>query len=539
MSLIRSLNSGVSGLRSFQTKMDVIGNNIANVETAGYKSSRVTFAEMMNQRMGRQGGNGDSAPQLNNEVGLGVRVASIDRDFTQGTMNTTGIETDLAIDGSGFFMVSSGGENLMTRAGNFVFNKDGFLVDQAGRSVQGYNADHSGNIMRGAATNAIRIDYDNALPPQQTENVTLAGNLAADTSTTRVIQSNSALTIVGGGFASRDTDLNDLNQMTTDLDDGDGLVFTIRNNEGVSNPHTFTYAAGATVGDLVDWLNSELGAEGSIALVDGMLTIRSSQMGESELGIDNVSVTGSGSMNMPSFTVSQEGVTNTRTTSTTVYDDLGRAHTLVVDFSQVAESEWQYSARFMDGEQITSGESGTVTFDELGQLTSDDSFTINYEPGNGAGSAVFEMQLGDTSRGSQFTQYAGTNSAKIVGQDGYTQGALVDVTIDGAGQIEGIYDNGKSRILSQIALATVQNELGLEMIGEGLYRATSTAGEVFVNDASSMAETSISSGTLESSNVDLAREFTEMITSQRAYQSNARVITTSDEMLMEAVNLKR
>src|SRR5690625_1998543 len=124
MSLIRSLNSGVSGLRAFQTKMDVIGNNIANVETAGYKSSRVTFAEMMNQRLGRSGGGDGAAPQLNNEVGLGVRVASIDRDFTQGSMNTTGIETDLAIDGSGFFMVSSGGESLMTRAGNFVFNKE-------------------------------------------------------------------------------------------------------------------------------------------------------------------------------------------------------------------------------------------------------------------------------------------------------------------------------------------------------------------------------------------------------------------------------
>src|SRR5690625_5199036 len=336
MRLSRSLNEGVSGLRSFQTKMDVIGNNISNVETAGYKSSRVTFAEMMNQRMGRSGGDGDSAPQLNNEVGLGVRVASIDRDFTQGTMNTTGIETDLAIDGSGFFMVSSGGESLMTRAGNFVFNKDGFLVDQAGRSVQGYNADKSGNILRGAATDAIRVDYDNALPPQQTESVILAGNIGADTSSSRVIQSNSALTIEGGGFAGPDTDLNDLSQVTN-LVAGDQIEFTIRNNGGDSNPHIFDYTADATVDDLVSWLNSELGSEGSVALVDGMLTIRSGQMGESELNIESARVVGSGDINMQAFQVSQEGVKNTSTTNNTVYDDQGREnHSIRLNSCHVA-----------------------------------------------------------------------------------------------------------------------------------------------------------------------------------------------------------
>src|SRR5690606_7361940 len=183
MSLIRSLNSGVSGLRAYQTKMDVIGNNIANVETVGYKSSRVTFSEMMTQRLGRQGGGGNSAPQLSNEVGLGVRVASIDRDFSQGALNATGIATDLAIDGDGIFMVQVGNESLMTRAGNFVFNRDGYLVDQGGRFVQGYNADNQGNILKGAATDAIRIDFENSLPPRQTETVRLAGNLSADTST--------------------------------------------------------------------------------------------------------------------------------------------------------------------------------------------------------------------------------------------------------------------------------------------------------------------------------------------------------------------
>jgi flagellar hook protein FlgE len=115
----------------------------------------------------------------------------------------------------------------------------------------------------------------------------------------------------------------------------------------------------------------------------------------------------------------------------------------------------------------------------------------------------------------------------------------VDLSIDGDGRVQGIYDNGNNMVLAQLSLGRVQNENGLEMVGGGLFRATSAAGEVFVNTADTFAETNINSGTLEGSNVDLAKEFTEMITSQRAYQSNARVISTSDEMLMEAVNLKR
>lgn len=545
MSLIRSLNSGVSGLRAYQTKMDVIGNNIANVETVGYKSSRVTFSEMMTQRLGRQGGGGNSAPQLSNEVGLGVRVASIDRDFSQGTLNSTGIATDLAIDGDGFFMVQVGNESLMTRAGNFVFNRDGYLVDQGGRFVQGYNADNQGNILKGAATDAIRIDFENSLPPRQTETVRLAGNLSADTSTFRVIQSQSALT-TSAGFATEGDNLSDLNEITG-LAVNDDIVIELIDNDGTTN-HTFsfTYTGGETVGDLKSAFNSFLttqNIDATLDLIDGLMVLRSTEMGANGLNISSITLDRGGTTidtSIPAFQATQEGAFGTRTTSTTIYDNLGRAHTLILDFTQVGLNEWEWDARFLDGEVInTTSPAGTIQFDELGQLTTSDTLNINFSPGNGLGDTDFSITLGDPSSGSRFTQYAGSNSAKVVGQDGYAQGRLVDVAINGSGQIEGIYDNGNSQVLAQVAIATVQNELGLEMIGDGLFRATSAAGEVFVGDASDLPNTSISAGNLESSNVDLAREFTEMITSQRAYQSNARVITTSDEMLMEAVNLKR
>lgn len=541
MSLLKSLNSGVSGLKAFQTKMDTIGNNIANVETAGFKSSRVSFAEMMSERLGREGG-GDSSPQLSNQVGLGVRVASIDRDFSQGTMQSTGRTTDLAIEGNGYFMVSDSGENLMTRAGNFVFNKDGFLVDQGGRSVQGYIADKNGDVLGGGAAEDIRVDFENVLPPKKTDKVTLAGNLNASTSTNQILQAQSGFT-VGGSPADGTTEINDLSQTITPLADGDTIDFDVTLNDGTAATYQFTYGAlndGTTLDEMVTALNGLMPpAEGEFSLVDGIMVLRSNDMGESELNITGTTVTGTGDVNIPGFQVVQEGQDNSQTMSTTVYDDLGNAHSLLLDFTQTDPNEWTYSARFLDGEEITGGETGTVSFDELGQLTSDNLLALTFEPGGGANASSFNVSLGDSESGTRFTQYAGSNSAKVIDQNGYTQGELIDVAINGAGQVEGIYDNGNSMVLAQLALGRVQNQNGLEMVGGGLFRATSAAGELFIDTADKMSNTAINSGSLEGSNVDLAKEFTDMITSQRAYQSSARVISTSDEMLTEAVNLKR
>jgi flagellar hook protein FlgE len=556
MSLIKSLNSGVSGLKSFQTKMDTIGNNIANVDTTGFKSSRVTFSELMNENIGGAAG-GESAPSLSNQVGLGVRVASVDRDFSQGTIENTGKATDLAIEGDGYFVVNDGTQDLMTRAGNFTFNKDGHLVDQSGNYVQGYNANDSGNILGGGATDNIRVDFENALEPKQTSQVDLGGNLNASTSTTQVVQAQSAYTDGSGNLADATTELNDLSQTTTDLTSGDEINLTVSQHDGTSETVTFTYGAGnngTTLGDMITRFNNQL-SQGEISLVDGMLRLKSGQTGDSDFDVTSLSVNdvdGSGStMNMPGFQISQEGNTGTQTMSTTIYDGLGKEHSLLVDFTQTGQGQWSYEAKFAGGESITginasngSGNvnngvaTGTISFDASGQISGGGNFNIDFDPGNGASSTNFEVNLGGAG-GADFTQYSGANTAKVLSQDGYTQGSLVDVRINSDGRVKGIYDNGENQDLAQLALGDVQNEDGLEMVGGGLFRATSAAGEVFVDGADNIANSNIRSGALEGSNVDLAQEFTEMITSQRAYQSSARVISTSDEMLTEAVNLKR
>lgn len=538
MSLMKSLNSGVSGLRAFQTKMDVIGNNIANVDTTGFKSSRATFSEMLNQRIG-SGGGSQSSPQSGAQVGLGVRLAAIDRDFNQGGLQTTGRQTDLAIEGEGFFMVNEGTQPFLTRAGNFAFNRDGFFVDQAGRKVQGFNADSEGNIIAGGATDDIRIDFENILDPQATENIFVAGNLNADTSTNQVIQSRSAFTTAGGALATPATLINDLSQTTTALAAGDQIEFEFTLNDGTALTATHTYAAGDTVEDMINSLNTALAGDGNVSLVDGILVLRSDTLGDSSLNINSAAVTGTGDINMPGFQVTQAGSTGSQTISTTVFDGLGRAHTLLVNVTQTDVNTWEYEASFLDGEEITAGGTGTIEFDESGSLTSDSTFEIGFDPGNGAGPMSFNVNLGNPDDGSRISQFSGSSSAKITSQDGFTEGRLVDFSFDGDGFINGIFSNGRNVQLGQLAIADVANNNGLETVGSGLFRNTVASGDISINTAANMEATNLSAGVLEGSNVDLAREFTEMITSQRAFQSNARVITTADELLAETVALKR
>lgn len=538
MSLVKSLNAGVSGLNAFQKKMDVIGNNIANVGTVGFKSSNISFSEMMSNNSSRTGA-GSGNPQMTNQVGLGVRVGTITKDFSQGSLQSTGRSTDLALQGDGFFVVKSGGENLYTRAGNFVFNQNGNLVDGEGRSVQGYLADASGNVIGGSMLNDVQINYNDVIPPKKTENVYFSGNLDATTSTTRSFQAQSAFKS-DGLSASPSTELNDLDQTLTSLIPGDTIDFDITLNDGSPATVSYTYAAGDTVTDMMNSFNANVpGNQAKLSMVDGMFSIQSTQIGNSDLAINDISVSGTGEITFPSFSLQEEGVTGSQSISSTIYDELGNPHSLILNLTQVNDNEWTYEASFLNGETITSGDTGTVQFNEKGELISAETLNITFEPGMGAESTTTKIHFGNKEEGTFFTQYSGGSTASTASQDGYTQGRLMDVNISSDGQIQGSYDNGNVKTLAYLALGDVINENGLESVGSGLYRASLAAGEVTISSADKMTSTSISTGYLEGSNVDLAKEFTEMITSQRAYQSNARVITTSDEMLNEAVNLKR
>ena len=539
MSLMKSLNSGVSGLRAFQNKMDVIGNNISNVDTPGFKASNVSFENMLSQSIGSGGGSA-SAPTNSAQVGLGVQIASIEKDFSNGSFQTTGKKTDLGIKGNGFFVVSNGQQNYLTRAGNFAFNKDGYLVTQNGDKVQGFNANKNGKISTSGTTNDIHLDFSKVLQPKATSNVNVAGNLNANTSKTQVSQAQLAFTTKSGSVASGSTKLNNLSQTSTNLVTGDKINFNVTLNNGTSKTLTYNYNSGDTLNNMLSSLNSQLGSsQGTFSLVDGLMVLRSANPGGSQLNVNSTSVSGTGSINIPSFQVTQQGQTNSHSISSTVYDNLGQAHKLVLKLTQTNNNTWNYKANFLNGEKITSGGTGTINFDKTGSLSSSNTLNLSFNPGNGAKSQTFNINLGNPTSGSQLTQFAGSNSAKVTSQDGYKQGELTDYSIDGDGNINGKFSNGRTKKLAQIAIGTVSNKDGLDSKGNNLYSRTEKSGAINTKTASELSSTSLKSGVLEGSNVDLARQFTNMISTQRAYQANARVITTSDKLSQQVVNLVR
>lgn len=406
--MMRSLFSGVSGLKNHQTRMDVIGNNIANVNTVAFKASRVTFEDILSQtiegaRSPQTGGAGGVNPK---QVGLGVRIGSIDTLFTQGGLQTTDNPTDFAIQGDGFFVVSDGRQTYYTRDGAFKLSADGSLVNSGGLRVQGWLADANGIIDTTKALQDIYIPLGTQMKPKATESVTFEGNLDANATN------------------------------------------------------------GAT------WV-----------------------------------------------------------TSAQVYDSLGNVHTLSITFTKSGTNTWDWEAT-LDGVAPSSGGSGTIVFDAGGLVSS-----------GGTGGAEFTIPGANTLNVaidfSALTQFGGNPSAYISYQDGYKAGSLDMVTTDSNGIITGIFTNGQSKPLAQIALATFPNPQGLLKQGGNLYQISNNSGLPSIGPANSGGRGSIAVGALEMSNVDLAQEFTNMIVTQRGFQANSRVITTSDEMLQDLINIKR
>jgi len=234
----------------------------------------------------------------------------------------------------------------------------------------------------------------------------------------------------------------------------------------------------------------------------------------------------------------------THAMSTTVYDSQGGKHTLTIEFlKSVEKNEWTWSASFLGNEVITGGGSGTVEFNPDGSLFSFDyiggATSLTFDPNNGADVVDVVIDAGTPGQYDGLTGFASAHTASVLNQNGHGLGILDKISFDQSGNIFGIFTNGVSRVLAQIVLADFNNNAGLIKAGQSLYQTSANSGEPIVGVAGETISGKISSGALESSSVDIATEFTNMIISQRGYQANARIITTSDQMLEELVNLKR
>jgi flagellar hook protein FlgE len=700
--MMRALFAGVSGLRNHLTRMDVIGNNIANVNTVAFKSSRVTFKEAFAQLLqGASKPPGDQGGINPIQVGLGMSIGSIDQNFSQGNLESTGQNTDLAIQGDGFFVCSDGRRRYFTRSGNFQLDADGRLVAPTnGFIVQGRTADAAGALSSGAPVGDVILPFGQKSPAKPSSEVSFAGNLdSRATPLGTILQTrgmvfateltgtsdvnglcaenigqivgmtpggNSTVTVrdgtLTGGvpnevvleYVTADTGgandgkfhslsdlVNELNhagsgthlnsftalmvagQITitataaitltidssnatlqsalgargvaldtngatpapltlntalfahvateadalTQLWNEDGVplglgaadVITVAGNLGTNSVSTALTVGALTYGSLLALINSSTGFDISNAadgaVIDestGALAIHGDGGTANAITAVNITAGTPGAAEFDAifgsggYTSLQTATDATHTASISVYDTMGNDHTISMTFTKDARelNRWTWSATVPEPALVAGGDSGAVTFDSEGRIatfTYEGSATsFQFNPNTGATTPVdIAFNPGDIGSILGLSQFASASTAVASGQDGYPMGNLQDISIDNMGVITGFFTNGVSQTIAQISLASFNNPTGLLRRGDNMYEVSGNSGNPVLGFAGTSNQSSITSGALESSNVDLAAEFTNMIIAQRGFQANSRVITTSDEMLQELVNLKR
>lgn len=421
--MLRSMYSGISGLKNLQTKLDVIGNNVANVNTYGFKKSRVTFSDAMNQTVsGASAATANRGGTNSKQIGLGSTIATIDTIHTQSSLQTTGRDLDLGISGDGYFIVKQGDALSYTRAGNFYLDNNGTLVNSNGLKVQAYKIDENGKQSKTIGDVAVNVNA--ILPAVTTTKITVGENLAADAI--------------------------------------DGTVFSQQ-----------------------------------IKVVDAK----------------------------------------------------GKEQTATIFFQKTADNKWG----IFDEEPAALGDTSatkpkpftSLNFDANGQIVEADKtqegLNINIssgkenDPDTEADESVQKIKLDFDF--SKLTQSKGATTA-LVNPNGNKEGKLESFNIGASGEINGVYSNGMITTLGQLAVAKFSNPSGLTKTGGNTFQESINSGTANINIAGE-GRGLIASGSLEMSNVDLSEEFTEMIVAQRGFQSNSRIITTSDEILQELVNLKR
>lgn len=542
--MLRSLTSAVSGLKNFTIQLDVLGDNLANIRTLGFKANRATFAEGLSQRLrGAQ------------QVGLGVNLSATDTDFTQGSLEFTGSPTDLAISGNSFFILNDGVSDRYTRAGNFFFNSEGELVNPYGLTVQGWMADRATGEINTISSPQKVVLKDEPSRAAATENAFLSGNLDATEVPKAQELSSSQAFKVGAVLADALTDLDALTTatLTSGVDTVD-ITGTLADGSIVSG--TFTYGVdGTTLGELKDFIGALYAGSSTAAIVDGKIVLTDDlQDGNLVLGgglpsETQTSISLAGTIDLPPFETTEEGFEGTRNTSTTVFDSQGFAHNLVITFTNKGVGKWAWKAVIVGGDKTAldpNSDEGTIQFSDTGQVIAfrgeagvAPEITIIPDPQSLA--ARFTVLL--DARGSEsfagVTQFAAASSLAVRDQDGRPMGTLLRFTIDEEGVITGIFSNDEVETLAQIALVEFNNPTGLLRSGDGLFDLTSRSGDARVGRAGVDFSSGIISGSLEMSNVDLVKQFTDMITTQRSFQASARVVTTADQILEETMRLKR
>ncbi len=548
MALLTSLFSGVSGLRNHQSMMDVIGDNIANVNTIGYKSSRVTFSDTFSQFF-KSGTNPTETSGGTNtmQIGLGMQINSIDRNWNQGTFERTGISTDLALQGPGLFILKSNGQNYYSRAGAFQFDANGNLVStQNGAVVQGKLASKDGVIPPGNNLEDIKIDTNLKLPAVATSLIKWGGNLKSSSENTA-----SENVVLRGSINASGTP----EPVTTTVYDVYGNKNTLKvnyNPTGTPNeysldweildPSTNAQLYSGTLPTVTFGSDGKMDAA-SIAAFDGV-TNKVSPSADINFVIDPTAITLGNSTTTLSISADGNREPNIVSGSVSVFDSLGNSHQVTLKFTKITDGNWTWTASVpggstLDGKTATS--TGTLSFNPDGTLDptgiAPSNPQLTFVPTGGADPLVVDLDMGKGLDG--ITQTSSSSAISALSQDGSAAASLSNINIDQYGNIVGLFSNGNSKTLGKIMTATFQNRNGLINEGGNMFTAFANTGAPKISEFGEESNTTVQAGVLEQSNVDLSQEFTKMIISQRGFQANARIITTADNMLQEINNLIR
>ena len=568
--MMRSLYSGVAGLKTHQTRMDVIGNNIANVNTTAYKSSSMTFSELMSQTTQKASGanattgvGGTNAKQ----IGLGVKAGAINTAITtQGSAQSTGNPFDIMITGDNFFVVSNGSENFFTRDGSFYVDGAGNLaMISTGYNVMGWGVDETtGNIKQDTVT-ALRImsAANMTYPPEATTKANISGIL--DENDKDVTSANGKTVNLnffdarGYSYTAKFTfkqsggdktneyslELNKILDSTGKEIDISGITFGEQNLEQTLSSKLSLNTDSYKWDDATKTLQTTATPPEKVAELDkifknGALITDKDKAEEVQKNLDAIAKAygyeGSTDEFLKLYTTGKAG----QVTVQTMLENMSKNMTGDDILPKAKNEELTMTGRKFDGAKVVfDKDSGKLQ--SINNSTTNLSTTLNFPATMGNFSNITIDLSECTNYDNKGTSTVGATSGDLDGLGtGRRLGDMIGVSIQKDGMIYASYDNGMTKLLGQIATAAFANASGLEKEGDNLYSATLNSGEF---DGIGVDITAgggyMSTGQLEMSNVDLSSEFTEMITTQRGFQANSRIITVSDTLLEELTNLKR
>ena len=564
MGLTSALFTGLSGLNASQFRLDIIGDNIANINTTGFKGSRTLFQTQFARTLSagtKPGGNqGGTNPA---QIGLGATIGAIQRSFTPGSVQSTGVPSDLAIEGDGFFVLRTAeNESVYSRDGAFTLSADNRLISADGFFVQGFSVNSNFQIVPGAVGD-VSIPVGALTTALETSTAQLDGTLNSSgvVATQGTILHSQPLFNASTGVQLTAADAGMALTNVSNTSGGPALfnngdVITIngvkRGGRDIPSEQFTVGTTGTTIADFLSWFDQVSGIDttsgvagnpGTALTTNGELEFRGNAGTENALSIQPGSLTSSNATTqIPfSFTETQAADGESAHTSFIVFDSLGTP--ITVDLTMVLEqrttgsSSFRFYANSADDSDVefVIG-TGTVNFDANGQFVDSPQNGVVINRVNTGANDPLAVSL-DFSKLSGLTT---DNSSLVMSfQDGSATGTLIDFSIGQDGTITGTFSNGLNQTLGQIALATFSNPEGLLARSNNVFFVGPNSGEARVTAPLTLGAGKISAGTLELSNVDLSREFINLITSSTAFSAASRVISTSDQLLQELLLVAR